>query len=131
MRTEPTRQAAPFARACRLAFVLLLPLGLAGLTAASAASKPVEVHLSEYSIEMPMTLPAGPTTFNLHNDGVKKHRFKLEGPGMGEDSPATPVLSHETATFQVTLQPGEYKVYCPLGNHSAKGMTMTLKVTPK
>ena len=28
-----------------------------------------------------------------------------------------------------TLQPGEYKVYCPIGSHSVKGMSVKLVVT--
>jgi hypothetical protein len=30
----------------------------------------------------------------------------------------------------VTLQPGVYKVYCPIGSHASKGMAMTLAVGP-
>ncbi len=90
---------------------------------------PVEVRLTEYAIGMPHTLPAGPTTFLLHNEGKKNHRFKIEG-GIEElQSPS--VKPHETGTLEVTLQPGEYKIYCPLGSHAIKGMTMTLTVTPK
>jgi uncharacterized cupredoxin-like copper-binding protein len=95
-----------------------------------ASAAPVEVHLTEYAIAMPQTLPAGPTTFALHNDGKKSHSFKIEGPGLDELL-SKPVRPHETETLQVTLQPGEYKVYCPIGSHSAKGMTMTLTVTAK
>jgi len=91
---------------------------------------PVEVHLTEYAIAMPKTLPAGPTTFALSNDGKKSHSFKIEGPGLDELL-SKPVRPHETGTLQVTLQPGEYKVYCPIGSHAAKGMTMTLTVTVK
>lgn len=91
---------------------------------------PVGVHLTEYTIAMPQTLPAGPTTFALHNDGKKSHSFKIEGPGLDELL-SKPVRPQESETLQVTLQPGEYKVYCPIGSHSAKGMTMTLTVTAK
>ena len=44
---------------------------------------------------------------------------------------AKPVPPQETENLQVTLQPGEYKVYCPVGSHENKGMKMTLKVTAK
>ena len=139
MSREPTRQADDFVRTWRFATLLLVPLGLAGLTAAASgpeepqtgtAAAPVEVHLTEYAIAIPKTLPAGPTTFTIHNDGVKNHSFKIEGPGIAELLPKH-VQPHETGTLQVTLQPGEYKVYCPIGNHSAKGMTVTLTVTAR
>jgi plastocyanin len=106
---------------------LLVLLCCAAAVGAQKTPAPVEVHLTEYAIAMPKTLPAGPTTFTLSNDGKKSHSFKIEGPGLDELL-AKPVRPHETATLQVTLQPGEYKVYCPIGSHSAKGMTMTLTV---
>jgi uncharacterized cupredoxin-like copper-binding protein len=122
----------------RFALYLLAPLFLFGLSAAIRAEEPkddkavsvVEVHLSEYKIDMPETLPAGPTNFILLNEGGKAHSFKIEGPGL--DGPfSAPVPSHTKGTLQVTLQAGEYKVTCPIGSHSAKGMTKTLTVTAK
>ena len=118
--------------------LLLLPILLLTLTAASAAEPQgdkaagtVDVHLSEYAIKMPDTLPAGPTTFVVHNDGNKTHSFRIEGPGLSETILAKPVPPQETENLQVTLQTGEYKVYCPVGSHEVKGMKMTLKVTAK
>lgn len=114
---------------------VLLPAFLLGLTAASGSDEPrekdaankVEVRLSEYAVEMPQALPAGPTLFLVRNEGHKNHSFKIEGPGV-DDMLATIVKPHEIGSLQVTLAPGEYKVYCPIGNHSAKGMAMTLTV---
>jgi uncharacterized cupredoxin-like copper-binding protein len=34
-----------------------------------------------------------------------------------------------STTMTVTLQPGEYEVFCPIGNHRAMGMDTTLTVT--
>ena len=125
----------PMQRTWRRASCLLLPLLLFSLAAvATAADEPpkaagtVEVRLSEYAIAMPQTLPAGPTTFVVHNQGKKTHSFRIEGPGIAELL-ARPVPPEETEQLQVTLQPGEYKVYCPIGSHEAKGMTMKLVVT--
>jgi uncharacterized cupredoxin-like copper-binding protein len=124
-----------FATTCRSALCLLVPVFLFAL-AASAAEAPkdekaagtVDVHLHEYAVEMPKTLPAGPTTFVVHNDGGKTHSFKIEGPGIDELL-SKPVPPHESGTLQVTLKPGEYKVYCPVGSHEIKGMKTTLVVT--
>jgi uncharacterized cupredoxin-like copper-binding protein len=117
-----------------LSLCFLVPVFLFALSARAAeapkeekAAGTVEVHLHEYAVEMPKTLPAGPTTFVLHNDGGKIHSFKIEGPGIDQllDKPVQP---HESGTLQVTLKPGEYKVYCPVGNHESKGMKTTLVV---
>jgi len=123
------------AATCRLLVPLVL-FSLGGFTAATAAEAPkeekaagaVEVHLHEYAVDMPHTLPAGPTTFEIHNDGGKTHSFKIEGPGLAELLSA-PVPPHGSGTLKVTLQPGEYKIYCPIGSHEIKGMKMTLTVT--
>jgi uncharacterized cupredoxin-like copper-binding protein len=117
---------------------LLVSILLFGLTAPVRSEEPrpektaatVEVRLSEYAIEMPHTLPAGPTTFHVSNEGKKTHSFKIEGPGIDELLSA-PVKPRTAGSLQVTLQPGEYKVYCPVGSHESKGMTMKLAVTAK
>jgi len=120
----------------RMVLLLVLLGVVAGAPALLAADAPaaapgsVDVHLSEYVVQMPETLPAGPTTFVLHNDGVKNHAFKVEGPGI-EGAQSTIVEPRKTTELQVTLQPGEYKVYCPIGSHSAKGMNKKLTVTAK
>ncbi len=120
-----------------LAFLGLLSLVLLPATAARATDEKapapagaVEVHLTEYAIQMPAILPAGPTTFVLHNDGIKKHAFRIEGPGI-EQTQSAILDAHTTANLEVTLQPGEYKIVCPIGSHSAKGMSLTLTVTAK
>jgi plastocyanin len=118
------------------ALLLIVPLVLLGLSVALAADPPaadqgatVEVHLREYAIQMPETLPAGPTTFVVHNDGQKHHSFKLEAPG-SEGIVDKPIAAGETASLTITLKAGEYKVYCPIGSHEVKGMTRKLVVTP-
>ncbi len=118
----------------RFALYVLAPVLLFGLTAALRAEDKavnvVEVHLTEYKIDMPETLTAGPTNFILINEGGKAHSFKVEGPGL--DGPfSTPIPPHTKSSLQVTLQAGEYKVTCPIGSHSMKGMTKTLTVTAK
>src|SRR6185436_1878539 len=63
-------------------FVLLCCAAAVGAQEPKKTPVPVEVHLTEYAIAMPKTLPAGPTTFALSNDGQKSHSFKIEGPGL-------------------------------------------------
>lgn len=105
-------------------------LGMTAAVFGAASPATVEVRLTEYAFDMPQTLPPGPTTFVLRNEGHKSHSFKLEGPGIEDMTPVI-VKPNKTGTVQVTLQPGDYKVYCPIGSHSAKGMTMTLAVKAK
>lgn len=115
---------------CLFAAAVLFALNAAAGTdePRGAGKAAVEVRLSEYAIQMPQTLPAGPTTFAIRNEGQKSHSFRIEGPGIDGSSVAV-LRPGETANLQVALQAGDYKVYCPLGSHSAKGMTMKLAVS--
>jgi len=122
----------------RMVLLLVLLGVVAGAPALLAADAPaaapgsVDVHLSEYVVQMPETLPAGPTTFVLHNDGNKRHAFKVEGPGIEGEAGLSGVIEPKTSgELKVTLQPGEYKVSCPIGSHFAKGMSRKLTVTAK
>jgi plastocyanin len=88
----------------------------------------VEVGLTEFEINMPSSLPAGPTTFNVTNNGTVEHNFEVEGQGIEKVFDQN-LQSGETKTMQVDLQPGTYQVYCPVANHEELGMTMELTVT--
>lgn len=109
--------------------LLLIPFLLLSLAAASPEAQKVEVVLDEYTIQMPQTLPPGPTLFLVRNEGQKSHSFKIQGPGIDAMLEAV-VRPKATGTLQVTLQPGEYQVLCPIGSHAAKGMTLKLVVSP-
>jgi hypothetical protein len=61
---------------------------------AQTVTDPVRVSLVEWAIEMPPTLPAGPTVFEVTNNGTMVHNFKIEGQGI-------------EAVFEENLQPGE------------------------
>ena len=96
--------------------------------AAAAASAPVAVSLREFAIDMPDSLPAGPTTFTVTNDGTIEHSFEIEGQGVEQE------LEHhlkpgESMDLQVDLAPGTYEVYCPVDGHKEQGMERDLTVS--
>lgn len=97
-------------------------------TSEQAAGGGVQVRLSEYRIEMPATLPAGPTTFEITNVGEEEHNFEIEGQGIEMELPEN-LTAGASGTLQVDLQPGTYEIYCPVGEHEDHGMTMQLTVT--
>ena len=97
-------------------------------TTGNTASAPVLVTLSEYSIEMPATLPAGLTKFEIRNAGQLPHNFEIEGQGIEKelDEDLAPGAS---GVLEVDLQPGTNRVYCPVGTHDEEhGMTTQLTV---
>jgi hypothetical protein len=88
----------------------------------------VEVGLSEYVIDMPIELPAGPVTFLITNYGTLSHSFAIEGPGVDE------ALTHELepgqqGAFTVDLQSGTYAVTSPSPGDRDNGMSLVLIVS--
>ncbi len=93
----------------------------------AAGGKIVLVRLLEHKVEMPKSLPAGPTTFQIANGGKEEHSFEVEGAGF-EKKLATRIQPARTQTLQADLKPGTYEVYCPVEGHKEKGMKISLVV---
>lgn len=97
----------------------------------SAADEPqpqvVTVTLKEYSIDMPKSLSPGVYTFAVTNAGRELHNFRISGmrvnEGFGRD-----LRPGDTKRLTVTLDPGFYKVMCPIAEHADKGMRLNLQV---
>ena len=85
-----------------------------------------EVHLIEYAIHMPDTLPAGRIAFNVENGGKETHAFEIEGNGIEEKTQELPRGNSES--LEVELRPGTYTIYCPVKGHAGKGMKKTVTV---
>ena len=92
----------------------------------SAALPTQEVHLIEYQIHMPNTLPAGRLAFNVENGGKEDHAFEIEGNGVHHQT--TVLKRGDTTALEVNLPPGTYTVYCPVSGHKDKGMRTTVTV---
>jgi uncharacterized cupredoxin-like copper-binding protein len=101
---------------------VLVPLALA------QGGNTVEVTLVDGQIQMENSLPAGPTTFNIVNNGTHEHSFEIEG-GELEEELEPHLQPGESGTLTVDLPVGTYEVYCPVADHQAQGMTMQLTVT--
>src|SRR5215212_3046887 len=94
--------------------------------APTPASPTQEVHLIEYAIHMPDTLPAGRIAFNVENGGKETHAFEIEGNGIEEKT--NELTRGNTASLEVELKPGTYTIYCPVDGHKGKGMKKTVTV---
>src|SRR4030042_597327 len=81
-----------------------------GVTPApTAGGTVVEVTLTEWRIDMPPSLPAGMTTFEVTKAGTFVHNFKTAGKRIEKqfDSNLQP---GETNTMQAELKAGSYEV---------------------
>lgn len=106
-------------------------IALLALAVAGAAAKPaqVTVRLSEWNVQLSeQTVAEGSVTFAVTNAGSIPHAFEIEGHGIEKETPT--IQPGDSATLTVTLKPGTYEVYCPVGNDSHKklGMVAQLRV---
>jgi hypothetical protein len=101
----------------------------AGAESAADSPRVVEVSLTEFAIDMPSELPAGATRFHIVNNGGAPHSFVLEGAGTRK-ALANPIQPGQASWLNVDLEPGEYTIFCPVGEgaHRAQGMELNLRV---
>ncbi len=110
----------------------VLPL----LAVLGAASRPgvevpaqVSVRLSEWKVDLSrQDITAGTVRFVITNDGSIPHAFEVEGLGIEKETSTIQPGASDTLTL--TLKPGMYEVYCPVGEDSHKklGMESHLRV---
>jgi uncharacterized cupredoxin-like copper-binding protein len=88
----------------------------------------VAVSEVEYKVNLPAgtTLKPGVATFDVQNNGKIQHDLAVEGAG-GEKK--TPLIdAGKTASLEVGLKPGKYKLYCTVPGHEQLGMKTEVTV---
>ncbi len=97
--------------------------------ATEASPQLVDVSLTNFAIDMPTELPAGPVRFNIVNNGAAPHSFVLEGEGIRKTL-ANTLQPGDSARLNAELAPGVYTIFCPVGEgaHRAQGMELELSV---
>jgi hypothetical protein len=91
----------------------------------------VDLVLVEWMIDMPEEARAGKINFVVTNAGAEAHALVIEGNGLIFELPE-PIDPDQATNLSADLPPGEYVVYCPIGDgeHRAEGMERTLLVVP-
>ena len=101
---------------------LLAVLGAAARPGADVPAR-VSVRLSEWKVELSQqAVAAGTVRFIVTNDGSIPHAFEVEGAGIERETGTIQPGASDTLTL--TLQPGTYEVYCPVGEDSHKKLGM-------
>lgn len=101
----------------------------AATDATAASPQLVDVSLTNFAIDMPTELTAGPVRFNIVNNGAAPHSFVLEGEGIRKTL-ANTLQPGDSARLNADLAPGVYTIFCPVGEgaHRAQGMELELTV---
>lgn len=95
--------------------------------AATAETTQVDAALGEWYVRLnPSIVKAGNVRFNVRNEGENRHFLEIEGQGIEEKSRT--LNAGETTTMTVNLPAGTYEAYCPIGNHTERGMHTELVV---
>src|SRR5207253_8413948 len=108
-----------------VALVLLAWVALATTAAHRAPGTPAAVtaKLSEWKVELSeATIAAGPVTFTITNAGSIPHALEVKGERIERETPL--IEPGANATLALTLKPGTYELYCPVGNDSHKKLGM-------
>ena len=91
-------------------------------TTGTGSGSAIPVSLQDFSIS-PSTLSrrsGGTVTFSVVNKGPSPHALEIEGDGVEEETET--LSSGDHADLTVDLKPGTYEIYCPIGDHRARGM---------
>jgi Cupredoxin-like domain len=103
-------------------------LHVTGLAVAGEAPIPIiEVKLTEFTVELPKTVPVGKMIFSVTNAGTMEHNFEFEGQGIEKKFDMN-LKPGETRNLQVDLPAGTYIIYCPVNDHRKRGMHWELMV---
>jgi plastocyanin len=95
----------------------------------TAAAESVTVTAVDFAFEVDEdSFAAGAYEITLVNEGGSTHDLVVERDGQ-EVAAADAIDPGQTATLQVSLEPGEYVFYCSIANHRAMGMETTVEVT--
>jgi uncharacterized cupredoxin-like copper-binding protein len=115
---------------------LLFPIACGGEETKNAVPPPgatslktIQVEELEYMIkpgDIQVDRP-GVYSFHITNTGNLNHALEIEGHGIEAESKEIPGGS--SADFRVQLDdPGDYELYCPIGDHGNLGMQTQLIV---
>jgi plastocyanin len=93
------------------------------------APQPVKVTESEFKIQLPQqSLGPGAYEFDVQNTGQVGHDLVVKGPG-GEDAKTPLIQPGKSAKLRVSLEAGQYELYCSVPGHKEAGMDLKLGVS--
>jgi uncharacterized cupredoxin-like copper-binding protein len=102
----------------------------AGSQGAASSAHTIAVQEKEFSIQFPAqkTLTPGKYTFDVTNAGKIPHDLAIEGGKIAGPTKTPTIAPGKTATLTVSLEAGNYTLYCSIAGHRQLGMVAKLAV---
>jgi plastocyanin len=95
----------------------------------TATATTVTATLTDFKISLSSAeFAAGTYSFLVKEAGTKPHALAISGPGVEKATSAVIQPGGADQTLMVSLQPGVYHLWCPVGKHADKGMEMMITV---
>ncbi len=99
-----------------------------GASGGSDTGTSVTVDETDFALALSVdSFSPGVYTFEISNGGDTTHALEVEGPGV-EDVESDEIGPGESTSLTVTLEAGDYTIYCPVDGHKDMGMTTTITV---
>jgi plastocyanin len=96
--------------------------------AVTVRAEQVTATLTDYKIALSEeSFKVGTYTFTVTQKGAHPHSLSIKGPGVEQASPMI-APGGPPQSLTVTLQPGTYVLWCPVGDHRQRGMEATITV---
>ena len=96
-------------------------------TGGGGGGETVELVETEFAIDpSEVTAKAGEVTFAVSNEGSAPHNLEVEGSGVEEVSET--IEAGQSTELTVSLEPGDYEMYCAIPGHREQGMEGTVTV---
>ena len=102
----------------------------AGTPSPAVSGSEISVKETEYTLSpTALNLKAGSYTITVTNVGQFPHDLHVAASSDGtEVGGSTVVMAGQSASFKVTLQPGQYTMWCAVDAHKSLGMQGTITV---
>jgi plastocyanin len=89
----------------------------------------VTATLSDFRIALSsQNFRPGAYTFHAVNAGHTVHSLEINGPGVADKTLPSTLNPGQSGDVGVSLQPGNYEIYCPVDGHKDAGMDVTITV---
>lgn len=91
----------------------------------------LEVHLADFDIAVPDTIPSGELYVIARNVGVEDHNFEIRRDDEVLWEFERVIGPQQTQEAVLNLEPGEYSVLCTVSGHDGRGMATRVTVVER